>query len=849
MLYCLRATARDCRQHLCPHLSGIVDACFGVIEPKLYEIRLCRDVFESVGIILVQLQEPLARVDPEFALLRKWYVRLLGHVKQHVRRFMAEALAPLWRKMDHAVLAKQVKLFTRSFVAKSAKGRSEEQQRQIVDGVALLFFNVIKTVAHAFHSCCSRVLPLILEACRPGKSLLADSSSGYAEALKMLAQFMHYAREYTRRGETQVVWDCIVMETKRSLRKEHDMQLVQCLKMLEAWLQHRNHSRVEPSTERLLLHAVVEPLLAKDSIPGETFDVLFALRNSASHHHDDTTTLGAEQCIVDNLVASGLTHEAQLQFLSRVLEAELPDMSFIRPAVIRICEQSVKPAPVESLQLLHRCWQLTKENYTSEELPQAKALVDDVLANWQSADECILKESIRLHATLCRPEGLRAFALQGDLPDHLFVHCVSVLHTNKPKPRFNEQLLKSALQRLHRQLSNGDFLQAFADVVQLQAADTRIPLSASVVSALVVNVRKPSHLLRLASIRILGMSATAPDWVHAEMIQELQQIEEMPVEFRQERKRRAAIARLEASVETSVLASEMFELLGNFALGQLHVKYKPLWGMVRGLMRVVAQSKDGFNAVWPQLEAHISAVVKKRCRSEDDTSTRTIDLFDSTFMILVALSAHIGGRSRKLVPLFFAFLVNEYAGSYREEPELREALRAVEDDIQAAKTQYCLDSSRKETGRKLELWLRVLGSWTNLRSAWRADTLRQVIVVLLSKSRPAAVPSLCLSALLVFKEAQLVSYKEPLEALTRANDFRDELLRFKIEDETLADTIYPLVVRILYGRLLVRSAKTKLTNTKKRTIILAFFAGLPPRHLSTFFSLVLQPFKEENEDV
>lgn len=798
--------------------------------------------------MLVQLHRPLTQVDPELALLRKWYVGFLGHAKQYVRRFAAEAVAPVWRKLERVALAKQIKMFVKSFVGKMAAKRDAEQQKQVVDGVALLFFNLIKSVGHDFHSCCAQVLPVILRAGRPVDGSDTMESLEQREVFRVLQQMMQYVREYTRRGKTQVVWDCIIMEFKRSLRKGNMAHAGQCCSMLVGWLEHRNHSRVEVSTERLLLQAVVEPLLLQRPMLPVVFKLLLAIRKSAQHHKDTSSAEAAEKAIVENIVKDDVDREVQLQFLSGILEeAEVHgEVDFLQAAVVRLCEEHVESKPVEHLQLLHRYSQRVAHVFQPNEVPSLRLHVAKVLSNWNTTERLEVEWSIRVFAAFGESSELNAFVMRNSLPDDLFVLCLTVVCTNATSTAFHEQLLARAMQRIPQSLDDGHFLMAFAKLLELQPTDSKVELEAKQMSLLIANVRHQSRSLRLASLGILCAPPTAPEWADRSIVQELQRLEEMPVEFQHERERRAALARLEARVLSTALHPHMVELIGCFCLGQLHVKYKPLWAMVRSLLQTLVQTDQGFLAVWPHLETHVGQVVRRSCREDDNSqSTQPVDLFESTFKLLAALPTSVGARSRQLLPLFFSFLLNEYAGDSREEPELQEALSTVATEAELSKSQCCADSSRKECGRKLEMWLRVVSSWSNLRSAWRAQELKRVLVVLLSKARPNAVPSLCLSALFAYKDPGVIEFKESLKGLTSAHDFREEMLRFKIEDQVTAAVVYPLAVRILYGQLLVRSAKTKLTNAKKRTIILAFLAGLPPQYLSTFFTLVLQPFKEE----
>jgi U3 small nucleolar RNA-associated protein 20 len=137
-----------------------------------------------------------------------------------------------------------------------------------------------------------------------------------------------------------------------------------------------------------------------------------------------------------------------------------------------------------------------------------------------------------------------------------------------------------------------------------------------------------------------------------------------------------------------------------------------------------------------------------------------------------------------------------------------------------------------------------------------AQVLKYVFLEFLARPDPASA-KLALNGLLAFKSPTLTLYKDNLTALSDEGTLREELTRFRetfdsssegatIEAEHRKELV-PIVVRLLFGRLLSRGIRGRIASRwppkARRAAVLSFLAGLQPDELGYLVALMLRSFK------
>ncbi|GBG32245.1 Small subunit processome component 20-like [Hondaea fermentalgiana] len=146
--------AKDVREELLPHIDRLLDAVVGQIVED--DLDLCAEAFRALGGLLTEL-------DLDLDSLRDYMAQLLGHRRDFVRKFAADAFAPVLRRLPPKQLANQVKRVICRFAAgPDAPSRYEKQQEEIVDGAAQLMFATIRNVQRKLHSRAPEVLDALL---------------------------------------------------------------------------------------------------------------------------------------------------------------------------------------------------------------------------------------------------------------------------------------------------------------------------------------------------------------------------------------------------------------------------------------------------------------------------------------------------------------------------------------------------------------------------------------------------------------------------------------------------------------------------------------------------------------
>ncbi|KAK9722628.1 U3 snoRNP protein [Basidiobolus ranarum] len=213
-------------------------------------------------------------------------------------------------------------------------------------------------------------------------------------------------------------------------------------------------------------------------------------------------------------------------------------------------------------------------------------------------------------------------------------------------------------------------------------------------------------------------------------------------------------------------------------------------------------------------------------------------------------------HSRSLVPVFMKFVKEEYEAVF-EQIQLhgQNAEEENEDmDVDGASERtdkgLVLEHSTKATKNKMNLYLQLFAKFKNPKSVYKSVELKTIYLSLLARG-DAKIQLLALECVFTWKTPQVIPYADNLRNLLDDIKFRDELSTFSLDRESGSvdaahrAELIPLLVRILYGRMIARKGKvsSKLGMAARRIAVLQTIAHLSEEELNEFIKLMLEPFE------
>ncbi|KAI9322632.1 hypothetical protein BX666DRAFT_2023084 [Dichotomocladium elegans] len=215
--------------------------------------------------------------------------------------------------------------------------------------------------------------------------------------------------------------------------------------------------------------------------------------------------------------------------------------------------------------------------------------------------------------------------------------------------------------------------------------------------------------------------------------------------------------------------------------------------------------------------------------------------------------AIIEQRARHLVPMFFHFLQNEYKSALDEGEDIEEEngkdAEASEDmeessmDIDSADDLEVLPRTKQATKTKILAWLELFASFVNPRTLFRSQEIHTIFMRLIAKSDPK-LQKAALECLFTWKDRGVTQYADNLRNLLDDTQFRDELLMLigngeqTIIDPSHRDKLMPIMMRVLYGRYVQRTAKPS-----RRMAILEAITLCKDNEIQLFLDLALNGYR------
>ncbi|KAL2193759.1 armadillo-type protein [Corynascus similis CBS 632.67] len=355
------------------------------------------------------------------------------------------------------------------------------------------------------------------------------------------------------------------------------------------------------------------------------------------------------------------------------------------------------------------------------------------------------------------------------------------------------------------------------------------------VKCLTGNLSTPSHELRLASLKILEISESAPDSNAA--LATMIQVEELPLNLQSVRTIAVHLRKLGQVYSHLDQDSWLIRAIPAFLFGMTTVPLSPVWDDAVEAMKKVAESKLGEEALadiafkwlevtapqWsgpykPPAEDNHQPLTNFDCLNLmalnetsgttgsvlDDPSQDMLSAFEEGQKIvestserarskalkaLAAMPALAEKRSRKLVPFLFSF--TEGSGTSPEDAG----------DEPGDEAEESLEGSWSLPDRKA--LLAVFSNFNNPRVLYQSERVYQSLLKLLANG-DIELQKLALKSILAWKNDSIKPYQEHLEYLLDEARFKNELTVLFQGDNQIQPNhrpdVMPVLLHLLYGR-------------------------------------------------
>lgn len=246
------------------------------------------------------------------------------------------------------------------------------------------------------------------------------------------------------------------------------------------------------------------------------------------------------------------------------------------------------------------------------------------------------------------------------------------------------------------------------------------------------------------------------------------------------------------------------------------------------------------------------SAVSLDARAENDS------VYSSIFLLLQK-GPHITlKRSRIVVNAFLQFLRKQFYVMFPDEPEIsslnRFGLFLAEDEELNEDVAFM---TMKQVRGRLEAFLTAFAAVPSPRQLHKHQLLYLIYGELLCKADPT-LSKQALECILTYKQVEIVPYKERLRRLFDEKRFRDELIvlstlkasaageaedgETQVKEEHKAE-LFPLVIRILFGRLIAKSGGKRNSRelaSSRRAAVLSFLSILEPVYTEQLLYLMIR---------
>lgn len=174
----------------------------------------------------------------------------------------------------------------------------------------------------------------------------------------------------------------------------------------------------------------------------------------------------------------------------------------------------------------------------------------------------------------------------------------------------------------------------------------------------------------------------------------------------------------------------------------------------------------------------------------------------------------------------------------------------ADDDADESKNEK---NSPKGTQRTLTAMLQTFTNQTNPKQLHREPELSALYMQLL-RHRNSAVQKLALDCIFAYKHKYLTPYKEYLYHLVDDGKFKEAITNFKIDKESNVlqeehrANLMPVIMNILFSKMLVRVGGQKTTNQMRKSLVMRFLGGCHEHEILILLSMSFWLFETDFDD-
>ena len=872
LLTLIVALARDIGSEFYPHLHVFLDKIISVIDTSKPE--LSAEAFKAIIMLFKYNQTQLLT---DINALRTFYAPLLGHSKEFVREFAAHAFAGLLRRLK---TGKMMREFLVKFLRALTSGAGRDDTN-LQHGVSVLLFCMMKNVQRQFHSRAQEILMILLDSFRLDDE---DAAQALYTVVWITTEMM---KQYTCLPNCNVVWSCLQQSLGQAIEAREAVYLGRQLEIFTSWIKFRRAFLVDAECR-----AQIYPLLLKlvsveheSDLQEQILQLVYqfiTLLNPETSELTELVTQAFQHSTIDNAFDfySNLTDSLETEEIETHVVPQLLSTLFTNAdsdkLLFMLKTISTKSSSL-SLPKSHKKTLLA----TVEKIFHDKQVEQDEAKSGMAlcALQCI--QSITFTCTKAVVDLVKelTFSMNGRI---LRMEGMKTLYRIQPETLKPEQVMAQVL----KYPESVSTLRMVCDY--FSEAPTQEMLDVKLMKALQPNLRSPSEHIRLSSLELLT-SFKQLDWIildqeeatctgECPILRLCLEIEQTKLSVSTERDISRRLDRLAVLMRSQQTPPVLRPLVATYILGIFHRKFSTIWNSAT--QTFAAAVERSFNESWPMIWNELEHVngfatgepaeVEQEPTStasdsycvqewlnadeyEHSKSTRNctdpLTYHKLVWTAMEKISQRLEGKSKVLMPMFLAFLRDQYYHIHAEETnrvsdiELSDALDAAT-EYKVSKTELSLTG--KDVRQKLIQFLKFF-ALLNAQGIYRQDLLRTICFEFLIKT-DAAIGKQAMACLLKFKDAYLVPYKASLMNILDDAQFREEMSTFDLE-AVPAEHREPLIrvlSRITYAKFVTRKGKSsKDSLSTRRAAILAFLGQFEPRELQTFFELILRPFQPQ----
>ncbi|CAK9797535.1 Small subunit processome component 20 homolog [Anthophora quadrimaculata] len=413
-----------------------------------------------------------------------------------------------------------------------------------------------------------------------------------------------------------------------------------------------------------------------------------------------------------------------------------------------------------------------------------------------------------------------------------------------------------------------------------------------------------THLYSLFSnVKEMKSSIAKTETVETSVMEHMYLAESEPITVQSYRSRLLHLQALSLENDTvTSLNSKYYELPLRYLLGNMYINFSLLWDPVSQIIASYANKEC--EAFWPiflselkrdhkvipnykpmfdcEIISDIEIAVQ---RSDDDPDYENHEIL--LWKCMSNFSHFCEMKNRDITGLFIDFVNDNFFKTNSEDAKCCSILKKQESDIvnemeidaQNENDSESEEKEEKETSlvnaelkkgnteskqatkfilsrnykmKLLIAQLQIFEKITNPKTLYKESEMRKIYLDLLS-SKNSDIQKGALNCLLTYKYKYLLPYKDNLLGLIEEKNLKNELTRFKIDQDSNMiqnehrKEFIPILMRIIYAKMVTKIGMRtggKAGGAVRRKMILRFLAGTQEDEMIIFTKMAFKPFKK-----